>query len=561
MMDRRVRGPSASLRADVRGATMVEYLIIIAIVGVAALGAWVAFGGTVTSKLDEQGTHIATLTPGSAGSVSAESGAPIAPPTAGAAPAALGGTESPVGGAPPMALSSPPEGGSDDDGDGGGRAWWESAAAFGWSTVKGVGLGAWDTVTGLVSLAGAAGSGAWWVVTHPGEAASGAWHAVTHPAETASAAWGLTKAVAGGVWNWLGGAWDTVLHGTAEERGDLLGRGLFEAALTIGTGGAGHAAKARFLGKVDDLADAARLAENVDDAADAARLAENADDAAAAAAAARLAENAEDAASPLARVEERLYAPIPAHTDEALRLTERWEDIERRAQNLRTAELSPAQQAALREARESIDANHRMGHSSTLARDATVAARNWRRADGMIDEWVRTGEPITIERIQELNAILRDGNPIDNWVDNRGVLRTPGLDVSAGGHPLQTYVAGDDVAQAMRNFDEWLAASTAAGMDPVEQAARAYQSLVSIHPFTDANGRTSRMVMDWILKKNGLPPAAIEEPYVAVFAHLPTYNQYVDYAPVGAAASDAARIVTDGVERSLDVLERALADP
>ena len=265
---------SRNLCADTRGATMAEYLIVIAVVGVAALGAWYAFGGSVDSGVDEQGTRISTMSPGSAGATAASAGV-IAPPTGGETEAVAGTSPALAAVAPSSAMPTYAAGadgsvdraGSDEEG---GRPWWRSALAFGWSTVKGVGHGAWDTVTGLVSLAGMAGRGAWWVVTHPGEAARGVWHAVTHPKETASAAWGFAKAAASGVWSWLGDAWDTVRHGTAEERGDLFGRGLFEAALTVATGGAGVATKARWLGKVDD---AARLADNASDASRAAAAA------------------------------------------------------------------------------------------------------------------------------------------------------------------------------------------------------------------------------------------------------------------------------------------------
>ena len=269
----------AALRADTHGATMAEYLIVIAVVGVAALGTWYAFGGGVDSKVDHQSDRISELSAGSAGAGSSGGTSPIAATPVGGTAAPVAGTDTSSSGTAAALSSSVPTyvvgegivGGDRALGaDEGGRPWWRSALAFGWATIKGVGLGAWDTVTGLVSLAGAAGRGAWWVVTHPAEAARGVWHAVTHPAETASAAWGFAKAVGSGVWSWLGDAWDTVRHGTAEERGDLLGRGLFEAALTVATGGAGHATKARWLGKVDD---AARLADGANDARRAAGVA------------------------------------------------------------------------------------------------------------------------------------------------------------------------------------------------------------------------------------------------------------------------------------------------
>ena len=33
---------------------------------------------------------------------------------------------------------------------------------------------------------------------------------------------------------------------------------------------------------------------------------------------------------------------------------------------------------------------------------------------------------------------------------------------------------------------------------------------MQIHPFTDGNGRTARLIMNWVLLRNNFPPAIIE---------------------------------------------------
>ena len=47
-------------------------------------------------------------------------------------------------------------------------------------------------------------------------------------------------------------------------------------------------------------------------------------------------------------------------------------------------------------------------------------------------------------------------------------------------------------------------------MHPVELAAWLHNKTVQIHPFTDGNGRTARLLMNWILIRNRFPPAIIE---------------------------------------------------
>jgi Flp pilus assembly pilin Flp len=50
-----------SLARDTRGATMVEYLIIIAVVSVAGIAAWSIFGDENRAKLDEQTSQVSDL--------------------------------------------------------------------------------------------------------------------------------------------------------------------------------------------------------------------------------------------------------------------------------------------------------------------------------------------------------------------------------------------------------------------------------------------------------------------------------------------------------------------
>lgn len=67
---------SRSLTSDTRGATLVEYLIVIAVVGVAAIGAWTLFGDTVIATSDQQAGQIAVMgASAGGGAVGSSSGA------------------------------------------------------------------------------------------------------------------------------------------------------------------------------------------------------------------------------------------------------------------------------------------------------------------------------------------------------------------------------------------------------------------------------------------------------------------------------------------------------
>jgi Fic family protein len=61
------------------------------------------------------------------------------------------------------------------------------------------------------------------------------------------------------------------------------------------------------------------------------------------------------------------------------------------------------------------------------------------------------------------------------------------------------------IPQLMKEFGEWLAnvkPSPAASFD-------AHYRLVAIHPFSDGNGRTARLLMNLLLLREGFPPVAI----------------------------------------------------
>ena len=54
-------------------------------------------------------------------------------------------------------------------------------------------------------------------------------------------------------------------------------------------------------------------------------------------------------------------------------------------------------------------------------------------------------------------------------------------------------------------------AQLAIDLHPVELAAEAHYRLVTIHPFTDGNGRAARLLMNMILLMSGYPAAIIRK--------------------------------------------------
>lgn len=68
------------------------------------------------------------------------------------------------------------------------------------------------------------------------------------------------------------------------------------------------------------------------------------------------------------------------------------------------------------------------------------------------------------------------------------------------------------------------------GTDPYKLAALLQRKMISIHPFYDANGTTSRVLMNWALETNGVAPSALDNPSNDV---LTDENSWVDAVKKG----------------------------
>lgn len=82
------------------------------------------------------------------------------------------------------------------------------------------------------------------------------------------------------------------------------------------------------------------------------------------------------------------------------------------------------------------------------------------------------------------------------------------LDVRAAGTNHQ-YPPHFKVQDLMDAFVVWLQSEETKKLHPIEFATLAHYRLASIHPFRDGNGRTSRLVMNFILFQHGYPVAVI----------------------------------------------------
>lgn len=162
-------------------------------------------------------------------------------------------------------------------------------------------------------------------------------------------------------------------------------------------------------------------------------------------------------------------------------------------------------------------------------------------------DWVallagRSPKSLTEEDILHIHSIILQG--IDDT--NAGRYRTIPVRISGSAVILPNPLKVPDL---MQTFVEWLNRSTR--LHPVELAAEAHYQLVAIHPFTDGNGRTARLLMNLILLMNGYPPAIIRA------RHRLAYIDALEKVHLGGAKDDYLKIITKAVDRSLDIYLKA----
>lgn len=106
------------------------------------------------------------------------------------------------------------------------------------------------------------------------------------------------------------------------------------------------------------------------------------------------------------------------------------------------------------------------------------------------------------------------------------------------------------IPDLMKAFINWL---TGDNLDhPAKIAADAHFKLVSIHPFSDGNGRTLRLLMNLLLMQEGYPPAIIRK------EDRLEYVNALEKGQVAQDINDFYKLIYEAVDRSLDIYLEAL---
>ena len=109
-------------------------------------------------------------------------------------------------------------------------------------------------------------------------------------------------------------------------------------------------------------------------------------------------------------------------------------------------------------------------------------------------------QPLSEFDVRSLHALILKRSAPD--VAGRYATSARYVNTDAGRH---TFPSPAEIPALMGDFGTWLSAAPATP----DTAFEAHRRLVDIHPFSDGNGRTARLLMNLILIRGGYPPIAV----------------------------------------------------
>ncbi len=131
-----------------------------------------------------------------------------------------------------------------------------------------------------------------------------------------------------------------------------------------------------------------------------------------------------------------------------------------------------------------------------------LEAINHSNAIGYIKAVAKVPNSITETDVLEIHSLLLES--IDK--PNAGTYRKVPVIISGAKHvPPQPHL----VAEQMKAMFDWYN-TYKDSLHPIKLSAEMHERLVTIHPFIDGNGRTSRLLMNLILLQHGYPIAILK---------------------------------------------------
>lgn len=200
------------------------------------------------------------------------------------------------------------------------------------------------------------------------------------------------------------------------------------------------------------------------------------------------------------------------------------------------------------------------GNTLTRAETALVVEKGLTVAGKSLSEHLEvTNHVEALDYIKSLVGKKRQGITEQDILEIHRIILNKIEEATAGRYRTQhARLTGSDVVlpnpvkvpELIEEFIKWLVSEIEDHI--VKIAADAHYKLVSIHPFSDGNGRTSRLLMNLLLMQEGYPPAIIhKEDRLA-------YINSLEKAQKGGSLDDFYSLIYEAVDRSLDIYLEAI---
>ncbi len=165
------------------------------------------------------------------------------------------------------------------------------------------------------------------------------------------------------------------------------------------------------------------------------------------------------------------------------------------------------------------------------------------------ESFIRELHKLILKDSYEVNAITPEGKPTTKKVKVGEYKSTPNHVKTKTGEIFR-FATPEETPALMHDLIEWYREkSKTKEVNPILLAAEFHYKYIRIHPFDDGNGRTARILMNFILMRFGYPPVIIEttdkQNYFAVLrqADAGVLTSFVEY-------------VSDNLNRSLELMIR-----
>lgn len=175
-----------------------------------------------------------------------------------------------------------------------------------------------------------------------------------------------------------------------------------------------------------------------------------------------------------------------------------------------------------------------------------LEAINHKEAILFIEDLVTQKMELSEYVLKQIHGIVLYG--IDR--ENAGVYRKLPVAIAGSKHlPPQPYLLQDLMEDYFRFYE-----LHKDDLHPVVLAAEMHERLVSIHPFIDGNGRTSRLIMNLILLQHGFPLAIIGGDYESRMAYYDALEKVQTENDKQSFILLIAEKVLSGLDRYINIL-------